>query len=160
MKKYYLFLSRISLGVIILQAILFLTLGLSAERLNKYLDNSIMLVADKTRHSPELREALRPLVSQLSSLQEMNRSNKLLQKLIFGIGFIHVMVCYSIYIYFLRTGYSWPKWTLHLNNLSLCTIMIGLASVIWILGYIIGTRVLKHIFLVKATSENSLNYDN
>ena len=154
MKRYYFFLSRVSLGIIIIQAFAFLLIGFNTGSLDRRLDLEIRKVQGNPPSNDFLRQAYGTYVDKLVQIQNLNKSNKLLEKLILGVGLVYIAIFYSLYLYFLRMGYSWTKWFLHLNNLTIAIILPATISVIWLVGYIIGTRLLKHFFIVKDFDTN------
>ena len=80
----------------------------------------------------------------MAQLQQHNREHQWLLKAILLGGLLHVGVCYSLYIHFLRMGFTWTKIFLHANNLFVSLLLPSPAGLAWTLAYIIGTRVYKH----------------
>lgn len=144
MKRYYLTLSRLSLAVILLQAFTLLYFGFNVEKINRRIDRAIQHLANTTRRTPVLDVASAEAAVVLARFQELNRERAwLLRRIILG-GSLHVAVCYSLYIHFLRMGYTWTKVLLHANNLMVALPMPSPANLLWPLAYIIGTRLYKH----------------
>lgn len=155
MKRYYLTLSRLSLAVILLQAFTFLYCGFNVEKINRRIDRAIQRLAETTRRTPVLAVASEETANLLARIQELNRERGwLLRGIILG-GSLHVAVCYSLYIHFLRMGYSWTKLFLHANNLTAVAMLLpSPANFLWLLAYIIGTRVYKHFCVASGFHRN------
>lgn len=150
MKRYYLTLSRLSLAVILLQAFTFLYCGFNVEKINRRIDGAIQHLAETTRRTPVLDVVSAEAAVVLARFQELNRERGwLLRSIILG-GSLHVAVCYSLYIHFLRMGYTWTKVLLHANNLMVALPMPSPANLLWPLAYIIGTRLYKHFCVASA----------
>ena len=143
-KRYYLILSRLSLAVIILQALIFLHSGLNVEKFNRRIDQMVSELSRRTPSSPSAASLCREVGAQLAQLQQHNREHKWLLKAILLVGSLHVGICYSLYIHFLRMGYSWTKICLHANNLSLGLLLPSPAGLVWLFSYVVGTRLYKH----------------
>lgn len=153
MKRYYLTLSRLSLAVIVLQAFTFLYSGFNIEKINRRIDRAIANLSGHTAVVPVFNSALHEAASQLARFQELNRENHwVLQGIVVG-GALHVGICYSLYIHFLRMGFTWTKFCLHANNLSLALPLPSPASVLWLLSYVIGTRLYKHYCVASGLHE-------
>ncbi len=143
-KRYYLILSRLSLAVIILQALIFLHSGLNVEKFNRRIDQMVSELSRQTSSSPAAASLYRAVGAQLAQLQQHNREHKWLLKVILLAGSLHLGICYSLYIHFLRMGYSWTKICLHANNLSLSLLLPSPTGLVWVLAYVVGTRLYKH----------------
>ena len=143
-KRYYLILSRLSLAVIILQALFFLHSGLNVEKFNRRIDQMVTELSRQTSSSPAAASLYREVGAQMARHQQHNREHKWLLKAILLAGLLHVGICYSLYIHFLRMGYSWTKICLHANNLSLGLLLPSPTGLAWMLAYVIGTRLYKH----------------
>ncbi len=144
MKRYYLTLSRLSLAVIALQAFIFLYSGFNVEKINRRIDQGIANLSQRATAAPVLKAAFEAALGQLARFQELNRENDwLLRGIVVG-GLLHVSVCYSLYIHFVRMGYTWTKVCLHANNLSLAVPLPPPANLLWLLSYALGTRLYKH----------------
>ena len=143
-KRYYLILSRVSLAVIILQALIFLHSGLSVEKLNRRIDQLLLDLSQKPPSDSARQPLYREAGERLAQLQQNNREHHWLLKAILLGGLLHVGVCYSLYIHFLRMGFTWTKIFLHANNLFVSLLLPSPAGLAWTLAYIIGTRVYKH----------------
>jgi hypothetical protein len=143
-KRYYLTLSRLSLAVIMLQAFTFLYCGFNVEKINRRIDQAVAKLSGRATAVPVLEAAYREGSHRLARFQSLNREHKwLLQGIVMG-GLLHVGICYSLYIHFLRMGYTWTKLCLHANNLSLAIPLPSPANLLWLLSYVIGTRIYKH----------------
>ena len=142
------------MGIIIIQALAFLLIGFNTGSLDRRLDTEIRKVQANPPTNDLLRQGYSLYVEKLVQMQELNKTNKLLEKVILGVGLVYVAIFYSLYLYFLRMGYSWTKWFLHLNNLTIALVLPASISVIWLVGYIIGTRLLKHFFILKDFEHN------
>jgi hypothetical protein len=143
-KRYYLILSRLSLAVIILQALIFLHSGLNVGKFNQRIDQTVLDLSQKRPADPALEPLYREAGARLAQLQQHNREHQWLLKAILLGGLLHVGVCYSLYIHFLRMGFTWTKIFLHANNLFISLRLPSPAGLAWMLAYIIGTRVYKH----------------
>jgi len=143
-KRYYLILSRLSLAVIILQALIFLHSGLSVEKFNRRIDQLVLDLSQKAPSDSALEPLYREAGERLAQLQQHNREHHWLLKAILLGGLLHVGVCYSLYIHFLRMGFTWTKICLHANNVFVSLLLPSPAGLAWMLAYIIGTRVYKH----------------
>lgn len=144
MKRYYLTLSRLSLAVILLQAFTFLYCGFRVEKINRRIDQAVTNLSERATAVPVLETAYREGAHRLARFQQLNREHQwLLQAIVLG-GLLHVGICYSLYIHFLRTGYTWTKLCLHMNNLFLALPLPSPANLLWLLSYVIGTRLYKH----------------
>lgn len=143
-KRYYLMLSRLSLGVILLQVLIFLHCGLSTEKFNRRIDGIVSDLSGKTCSNPAFEAVCREAGARLAQIQWENREHRWLLKVILLGGVLHIGICYSLYIHFLRMGYSWTKVCLHANNLSLVLWLPSPAGFAWMLVYIVGTRAYKH----------------
>jgi hypothetical protein len=143
-KRYYLILSRLSLAVIILQALIFLHSGLSVEKFNRRIDQLVLDLSQKTPSDSALEPLYRETGERLAQLQQHNREHHWLLKALLLGGLLHVGVCYSLYIHFLRMGFTWTKIYLHANNVLVSLLLPSPAGLAWTLAYIIGTRVYKH----------------
>ncbi len=143
-KRYYLILSRLSLAVIILQALNCLHSGLKVEKFNRRIDQLVLDLSQKTLSDSALEPLYREAGERLAQLQQHNREHHWLLKAILLGGLLHVGVCYSLYIHFLRMGFTWTKICLHANNVLVSLLLPSPAGLAWTLAYIIGTRVYKH----------------
>lgn len=153
MKRYYLTLSRLSLAVIVLQAFTFLYCGFKVENINRRIDRAILNLSQPASPFPVLDLAREAAAGPLARLQRLNRErNWLLRAIILG-GLLHVAVCYSLYLHFVRMGYTWTKVCLHVNNLSFTPVLSFPANLFWLLAYIVGTRIYKHVCLASGFSE-------
>ena len=152
-KRYYLILSRLSLAVIILQALIFLHSGLNVGKFNRRIDQMVLDLSQKRPPDPALEPLYREAGAQLAQLQQHNREHQWLLKAILLGGLLHVGVCYSLYIHFLRMGFTWTKIFLHANNLFVSLLLPSPAGLAWTLAYIIGTRVYKHCCVAFAFSK-------
>jgi len=152
-KRYYLTLSRLSLAVIVLQAFTFLYSGFNVEKINRRIDRAITSLPGRAAGVPVLEPAFHEAARQLAALQELNREhNWLLCGIVVG-GLVHVGVCYSLYIHFLRLGYTWTKLCLHANNLCLAFPLPSPANLLWLVSYVVGTRCYKHYCVVSGFHE-------
>ena len=102
-----------------------------------------------------LQPAFNRLYQTLYNFQMENQRHNWIFWTIAGCGFLHVICLYSFYIYFLRMGHTWTKLLLHLNNMSMALVLPGGLGFTWVVGYIIGTRLVKH-FCVVASMKSSL----
>ena len=152
-KRYYLILSRLSLAVIILQALIFLHSGLNVGKFNRRIDQLVLDLSQKRPADPALEPLYREAGAQLAQLQQHNREHQWLLKAILLGGLLHVGVCYSLYIHFLRMGFTWTKICLHANNVFTSLLLPSPAGLVWMLAYIIGTRVYKHCCVAFAFSK-------
>jgi hypothetical protein len=152
-KRYYLTLSRLSLAVILLQAFTFLYCGFGVEKINRRIDQAIANLSEGPTVIPVLKPAFREAARQLARFQELNREHAWLLHGIVAGGLVHIGVCYSLYIHFLRMGYTWTKLCLHANNLSLVFPLPAPANLFWLLAYVIGTRVYKHYCIASGFHE-------
>lgn len=152
-KRYYLILSRLSLAVIILQALIFLHSGLNVGKFNRRIDQLVLDLSQKRPADPALEPLYREAGARLAQLQQHNREHKWLLKAILLGGLLHVGVCYSLYIHFLRMGFTWTKICLHANNVFTSLLLPSPAGLVWMLAYIIGTRVYKHCCVAFAFSK-------
>ena len=152
-KRYYLILSRLSLAVIILQALIFLHSGLNVEKFNRRIDQMVLDLSQKRPADPALEPLYREAGARLAQLQQHNREHQWLLKAILLGGLLHVGVCYSLYIHFLRMGFTWTKICLHANNVFTSLLLPSPAGLVWMLAYIIGTRVYKHCCVAFAFSK-------
>lgn len=154
MKRYYLTLSRLSLAVILLQAFTFFYCGFNVEKINRRVDRAILNLSHRLVGSPVLDIAYGEVTGQLKRFQQLNREHKWLFRGIVLGGSLHVAVCYSLYIHFLRMGYTWTKFLLHANNLSVALPMPAPANFLWLFAYIIGTRIYKHFCVTSGFHES------
>lgn len=153
MKRYYLTLSRLSLAVIVLQAFSFLYSGFNVEKINRRIDRAIANLSEHPAVVPVLKSALQEAASQLVRFQQLNREHHwVLQGIVIG-GALHVGICYSLYIHFLRMGFTWTKLCLHANNLSLALPLPSPANLLWLLSYVVGTRLYKHYCVASSFHE-------
>ena len=152
-KRYYLILSRLSLAVIILQALIFLHSGLNVGKFNRRIDQLVLDLSQKRPADPALEPLYRKAGARLAQLQQHNREHQWLLKAILLGGLLHVGVCYSLYIHFLRMGFTWTKICLHANNVFTSLLLPSPAGLVWMLAYIIGTRVYKHCCVAFAFSK-------
>ena len=152
-KRYYLILSRLSLAVIILQALIFLHSGLNVGKFNQRIDQTVLDLSQKRPADPALEPLYREAGARLAQLQQHNREHQWLLKAILLGGLLHVGVCYSLYIHFLRMGFTWTKICLHANNVFTSLLLPSPAGLVWMLAYIIGTRVYKHCCVAFAFSK-------
>ena len=152
-KRYYLILSRLSLAVIILQALIFLHSGLNVGKFNRRIDQLVLDLSQKRPADPALEPLYREAGARLAQLQQHNRAHQWLLKAILLGGLLHVGVCYSLYIHFLRMGFTWTKICLHANNVFTSLLLPSPAGLVWMLAYIIGTRVYKHCCVAFAFSK-------
>ena len=152
-KRYYLILSRLSLAVIILQALIFLHSGLNVGKFNRRIDQLVLDLSQKRPADPALEPLYREARARLAQLQQHNREHQWLLKAILLGGLLHVGVCYSLYIHFLRMGFTWTKICLHANNVFTSLLLPSPAGLVWMLAYIIGTRVYKHCCVAFAFSK-------
>ena len=152
-KRYYLILSRLSLAVIILQALIFLHSGLNVGKFNRRIDQLVLDLSQKRPADPALEPLYREAGARLAQLQQHNREHQWLLKAILLGGLLHVGVCYSFYIHFLRMGFTWTKICLHANNVFTSLLLPSPAGLVWMLAYIIGTRVYKHCCVAFAFSK-------
>ena len=152
-KRYYSILSRLSLAVIILQALIFLHSGLNVGKFNRRIDQLVLDLSQKRPADPALEPLYREAGARLAQLQQHNRAHKWLLKAILLGGLLHVGVCYSLYIHFLRMGFTWTKICLHANNVFTSLLLPSPAGLVWMLAYIIGTRVYKHCCVAFAFSK-------
>ena len=152
-KRYYLILSRLSLAVIILQALIFLHSGLNVGKFNRRIDQLVLDLSQKRPADPALEPLYREAGARLAQLQQHNREHQWLLKAILLGGLLHVGVCYSLYIHFLRMGFTWTKICLHANNVFTSLLLPSPAGLVWMLAYIIGTRVYKHCCVAFAFSK-------
>ena len=144
MRRYYLTLSRISLGVIVLQAIFLIYSAFHTEELNVQIERVIEQQLHQSSAANQVERAVKEnLYAQATTFQAANRANHWLLKAILIFGFLHLMVMYSLYIHFLRMGYSWTKLALHANNLAVF-LVTPVLLVFWVPAYVIGTRIYKH----------------
>jgi len=153
-KRYYLTLSRLSLAVILLQVFIFLHSGFSVEKINRRIDQAIANLSERPTLIPALKPASREAAWQLARIQGLNRKHSWLLHGIIAGGLVHIGVCYSLYIHFLRMGYTWTKLCLHANNLSLVFPLPSPANFLWLISYVIGTRVYKHYCAASAFHES------
>jgi hypothetical protein len=152
-KRYYLTLSRLSLAVIVLQAFSFLYSGFNVEKINRRIDRAIANLSEHPAVVPVLKSALQEAASQLVRFQQLNREHHwVLQGIVIG-GALHVGICYSLYIHFLRMGFTWTKLCLHANNLSLALPLPSPANLLWLLSYVVGTRLYKHYCVASSFHE-------
>ncbi len=153
MKRYYLTLSRLSLAVIVLQAVTFLYSGFVVEKINRRIDRVIANLSGHTAVVPVFNSVVQEAASQLARFQQLNREHHwLLQGIVIG-GTLHVGVCYSLYIHFLRMGFTWTKLCLHANNMCLALPLPAPANLLWLLSYVIGTRLYKHYCVASSFHE-------
>jgi hypothetical protein len=152
-KRYYLILSRLSLAVIILQSLIFLHSGLNVGKFNRRIDQMVLDLSQKRPADPALEPLYREAGARLAQLQQHNREHQWLLKAILLGGLLHVGVCYSLYIHFLRMGFTWTKICLHANNVFTSLLLPSPAGLVWMLAYIIGTRVYKHCCVAFAFSK-------
>ena len=152
-KRYYLILSRLSLAVIILQALIFLHSGLNVGKFNQRIDQLVLDLSQKRPADPAMEPLYREAGARLAQLQQHNREHQWLLKAILLGGLLHVGVCYSLYIHFLRMGFTWTKICLHANNVFTSLLLPSPAGLVWMLAYIIGTRVYKHCCVAFAFSK-------
>ena len=154
MKRYYLTLSRLSLAVILLQAFTFFYCGFKVEKINRRIDRAILNLSHPANQSAVFILVRGEVGRQLARFQALNREqNWLLRGIILG-GSIHVAVCYSLYIHFLRMGHTWTKLFLHANNLSVTLALPSPANLLWLFAYVIGTRIYKHVCIASGFRES------
>ncbi len=160
MRQYYFAISRLSLGIIILQALVFIYFAANTEKINRRIEASIVALDSRPVPSSCLQPMYDSLLQEAYDFQLENARHNWIFWIIAGCGFVHLTCVYSLYIYFLRMGHSWTKLLLHLNNLSMATILPAGLGLVWCLGYIAGTRFVKHFCVVssfqKEASQNNI----
>ena len=150
MKRYYWFLARLSLGIILIQACIFLYFGCNTGKINSRLKRAIAELSQKQAPSPYMQQVYTEVCREAYYFQAENaKHNWILWSIVAG-GLFHVLCIYSVYIYFLRMGYGWTKWCLHLNNLIIALMLPAYSGLVWLIGYVVGTRVFKHFCLVSS----------
>ena len=128
----YFAISRLSLGVIILQALIFIYFACNTAKINQRIENT--MVAGKLvirTFVSMLHPAFNRLYQTLYNLQMENQRHNWIFWTITGCGFLHVICLYSFYIYFLRLGHTWTKLLLHLNNMSMALVLPGGLGFTW-----------------------------
>lgn len=149
MRAYYFALSRLSLGVIILQAIICIYFGANVEKINTKLDVLIGNIQQPRLPAP-LQSVLLNVTQQLRTIQQKNKEHGWLLISVITLGLIHICCAYSLYIYFLYMGYTWTKIALHLNNLLLAVVFPLHFGLTWVVAYVVGTRLFKHLCVIKS----------
>ena len=136
-----------------LQAFTFLYCGFNVEKINRRIDQVVANLSERATAVPVLEAAYREGAHRLARFQQLNREhNWLLQGIVMG-GLLHVGICYSLYIHFLRMGYTGTKFCLHANNLSLAIPLPSPVNLLWLLSYVIGTRIYKHYCVARGSHE-------
>jgi hypothetical protein len=155
MRQYYFAISRLSLGVIILQALIFIYFACNTAKINQRIENTILAESMHPAPVSRLQPAFNRLYQTLYNFQMENQRHNWIFWTITGCGFLHVICLYSFYIYFLRMGHTWTKLLLHLNNMSMALVLPGGLGFTWVVGYIIGTRLVKHFCVVASMKSSS-----
>jgi hypothetical protein len=91
-------------------------------KVNTVIDQTLESLHNKPAPVWALQQAYDAVYGELYSFQEANKQHNWLLLAVVLTGVIQLAISYSLYIHFLRMGYSWTKLCLHLNNLSLFTI--------------------------------------
>jgi hypothetical protein len=86
------------------------------RKFNRRIDQMVLDLSQKPPSDPALQPLYREAGARLAQLQQHNREHQWLLKAILLGGLLHVGVCYSLYIHFLRMGFTWTKICLHANN--------------------------------------------
>jgi hypothetical protein len=128
-------------------------------KVNTVIDQTLESLHNKPAPVWALQQAYDAVYGELYSFQEANKQHNWLLLAVVLTGVIQLAISYSLYIHFLRMGYSWTKLCLHLNNLSLFILFTGIFGVAWLIIYIVTTRVVKHILVARSLSEVTPNYD-
>ena len=144
MRSYYFAISRLSLGIIILQAAAILYLASSTEKINSRIEQALVSLSSHPAPSRFLQNMSDSFYNSIYSFQRENQKHNWILWIIGGAGLLHLSVVYSLYICFLRMGHTWTKLCLHLNNLSIAAILPTGVGGLWFVGYMLGTRMLKH----------------
>ena len=150
MRSYYFAISRLSLGIIILQAAAILYLASSTEKINSRIEQALVSLSSHPAPSRFLQNMSDSFYNSIYSFQRENQKHNWILWIIGGAGLLHLSVVYSLYICFLRMGHTWTKLCLHLNNLSIAAILPTGVGGLWFVGYILGTRMLKHFCLASS----------
>lgn len=143
--------SKISLAIICCQAIFFLYCGVFHEKFNQRIDTVIAAV-EQTPVDSFLLPIKRDITQKLNTVQRLNREHNAVLKGIIILGLLQTAIAYSLYIHFLRMGYSWTKVALHLNNLG-TGVLLGSWGMLWVILYVVATRILKHYYVSREFSE-------
>lgn len=140
--------------MIVLQTFIFFYSGFNVEKINRRIDRAIANLSEHPAVVPVLKSALQEAASQLARFQQLNREHHwVLQGIVIG-GALHVGICYSLYIHFLRMGFTWTKLCLHANNLSIALPLPSPANLLWLISYVIGTRLWKHYCVASSLHES------
>jgi hypothetical protein len=155
MRQYYFAISRLSLGILLLQALIFAYFACNTAKIDQQIENTIVAGSMRPAPASALQPAYDRLYQTLYSFQMENQRHNWIFWTIAGCGFLHVICLYSLYIYFLRMGHTWIKLLLHVNNLSMALVLPGGLGFTWFVGYIIGTRLVKHFCVVSSMKSSS-----
>lgn len=160
MRKYYWFLARTSLTVIVIQAVFFVLLCFSMPKVNKTIDATLESLHTQPAPVWALQQFYDTAYVELYRFQEANKQHAWLLFAIIMVGVVQLAISYSLYIHFLRMGYTWTKVCLHLNNLSLFLLFPGIIGFAWLIIYIGATRVIKHILVARSLrKDDSSSYE-
>jgi hypothetical protein len=160
--------------MIVLQAAVLIYLSASTPKINHKLDQVLVFMGGKPAPSQYLQPVWEQVYSTIYSFQELNVLHHWLFWLVGGIGFFYLCCFYSLYIHFLRMGHSWTKLLLHLNNLTpvvLLPVVLWLngpafkslhpsIGILWVLGYVAGTRVFKHFCVTSSFAEENYTVES
>ena len=159
MRQYYFAISRLSLGIIILQALVFICVAANAEKINRRIEASIVALASRPAPNSSLQPICDRLLRKAYDFQMESERHNWVFWIIAICGFVHVTCVYSLYLCFLSWGHSWTKLLLHLNNLSVTMILPAGAGLVWFLGYIAGTRLVKHFCVASSFQRRASQND-
>lgn len=159
-RKYYWILARTSLVVILIQMVVLAVLCANVRKINSFIDKEIAVI--QANHAPlqELQPWYDKVENTLTSFQQANKQHNWLLLIAITGAIIHLSIVYSLYIYFLRMGYTWTKAFLHLNNISLALFLPGIFAFGWFILYVVGTRVIKHYCVVSTLSKDEPHETN
>ena len=150
MRSYYMAISRLSLGIIILQAAVIIYFAASTDTINGKIEEGIVSLSSHPAPTRFLQHMSDNVLNNMYNFQLENRKHHWILWIILGAGLFHLACVYSLYIYFLHMGHTWTKLFLHLNNASIATFLPTGVGLLWFTGYIVGTRVLKHLCVVSS----------
>src|ERR1035441_6948582 len=106
MRSYYFAISRLSLGIIILQAAAIFYLASSTEKINSRIEEALVSLSFHPAPSRFLQNMSDSFYNSIYSFQRENQKHNWILWIIGGAGLLHLSVVYSLYICFLRMGHT------------------------------------------------------
>jgi hypothetical protein len=135
----------LSLAVILLQLLALFYCGFNVEKINRRIDRIAESLAQATEQNAIVSAGYGITAKEIVQFQKANREGDWLLRGLLVFGAVHLTLCYSLYIHFLRFGHLWTRLLLHANNISLGLVLPSPLNFIWVPAYLVGTRVYKHL---------------